>query len=153
MKTKYLSLILAASIVPAIAWADDQRRDTDTSQKEGSSSNVTQQQQAPDRGEAKSPAADPSAAQGKGGIAREEPVKNPGDKFEGNITAVDAANKTITIVDEHNNSRTIEVLDKTKGFTGLEAADWSHLSVGAAVKGVYRRDGDHFVAESLSINR
>jgi hypothetical protein len=152
MKTKYLSLILAASIVPAIAWADDQRRDSDTSQKEGSSSNVTQQQEAPVRGEAKSPIADPGAQQGKQSIPQESPAKNPGEKFEGNITAVDVANKTITIVDEHNNSRTISVLDKTKGFTGLEATDWSQLNVGAPVKGVYRRDGDTFVAESLSIN-
>jgi len=153
MKTKYLSLILAAAIAPAIAWADDTQKDTDKSQKEGSSSSVTQQQQAPDRGEAKSPAADPSAQPGKQGVAQAEPPKNIGNKFEGNITAVDIAQKAITINDQDNNSRTIQVLDNTKGITGAEATNWSELSVGAQVKGVYRRDGEKFVAESLSINR
>jgi hypothetical protein len=129
MKTKYLSILLAAAIAPAIAWADDQRKDTDTSpkEKEGSSSNVSQQQQAA--------------------------VPNGEGKFEGQITAVDPANKTITITDAQNASRIIQVMDNTKGFNGAEATNWKELNVGATVKGAYHRDGEKYVAETLSINR
>ena len=49
--------------------------------------------------------------------------------------------------------RTIQVLDNTKGITGSEATSWTELNVGAPVKGVYRKDGEKLVAESLSINR
>lgn len=151
MKTIYLSLVSALAIAPVLALADDNIKEAN-SKKEGASDAKTTEEQAAPRSETKSPQADPTVTPGKAGVTPEVP-KMPGQKFEGQVTAVDPAEKTVTITDEKAEARTIQVLDNTKGALGAEAAAWGDFKVGAQVKGVYRKDGEKLVAESISVIR
>lgn len=149
MKSNYLSILLALSLAPVLALADDNIKEGN-SKAEGGSTPATTQSQAETRGEAKSPAVDPTTPSGKQGVPQEV-TKVPGTKFRGTITAADPASKTITINDAEKGSHTIEVLDNTKGITGSEAVSWSDLKVGTQVEGVCRKDGEKSVADSLSL--
>jgi len=147
MKRIHLSTVIAIALAPALALAADPTKPGKSGQDSSKPA-----QEAPARGEAKSPAADPTKEPGKSGDAPVAP-KASANKFHGKITAVDKAARTITINDEKLGSHTLHVAEKTKGVTGAEAASWDQLTVGAEVKGVCRKDGEKFHAESLSVVR
>ena len=125
MKTTHLSLIVAMAFGPIVALADDS---------------------------IKSPQANPTVHPGGPGVPPEIP-QTDNVKFDTTILAVDPIGKLITIDDKNTGPRNIQVFGSTKRATGGEAVDWSELKIGTRVKGAYRRDGDKFVAESLSIVR
>jgi hypothetical protein len=158
MKTTYLSLIIAIAAAPVIAWADDNSQSQNSQNPQTSPAAPPSRNEAPKKdetvpiGQAASPQADPTVHPGKAGVPPEVPQTH-NVNFDTTIVAVDPAAKTITIDDKNAGPRTIQVFDNTKGATGAEAADWNVLKIGAQVKGVYRRDGDKFVAESLSVVR
>lgn len=149
MTIKSLPLMLAIAAAPVLALADDSTRQPGSS----TTTTTTVVEQTPTAlGEAKDPAVDPSKQPGKQGVPPTVPQVH-GDKFNGLITATDPALKTITVNDTDRGTRVIQVLDQTKGITGAEAASWIDLTVGAQVKGVCRRDGEKYIAESLSVVR
>jgi hypothetical protein len=146
---RILNTIIAAAFVPALALAADPAKPAKSEQTAG----TRPAQEAPARGESsKTPDLDRAKEPGKSGDAAKIPQANA-NKFQGKITSVDKAAKTITINDEKMGSHTIHVADKTKGFTGAQAASWDQLTVGAEVKGACRKDGEKFHAESLSVVR
>lgn len=138
--------LLAAAFAPALALAADPTKPG----KSGQDSATKPQQEAPATTAGKSPALDPSKEIGKSSDGTK--IANASaNKFQGKITAVDRAAKTITINDEKMGSHTLRLEAKMKGVTGAEAASWDELKVGAEVKGVCRKDGGTFHAESLSV--
>jgi hypothetical protein len=143
---RILTTIVAAAFVPALALAADPTKPAKSEQTAG----TKPAQEAPARGEATSPGADRTKEPGKSGDAAKVPQANA-NKFHGRITAVDKAAKSITINDEKLGAHTLFVAEHTKGVTGAQAAAWDQLTVGAEVKGVCRKDGDKFHAESLSV--
>ncbi len=150
MKRISISTLLAVALAPAIALAADATKPG----KSGQDSEPKPAQEAPARNEAavKNSAADVTKESGKSGDASVAP-KAGAEKFHGKITAVDKSAKTITINDDKMGLHTLHVADNTKGVTGAQAAAWDQLTVGAEVKGVCRKDGDKFHAESLSVIR
>jgi hypothetical protein len=144
---RILNTIVAVAFAPALVLAADPTKPAKSEQTAGSKP----PQEAPARGEsAKTPDLDRSKEPGKSGDAAKIPQANA-SKFQGKITAVDKSAKTITINDQKMGTHTLHVGDPTRGATGAQAASWDQLTVGAEVKGVCRKDGDKFHAESLSV--
>ena len=142
------ALAAALALAPALALAADPTLPG----KSGADSATKPREEAPAREAGKNPTADPTKEGGKSGDAAVLP-KAGADKFHGRITAVNKEAKTITIEDKDKGSHTLKVQDETKGVTGSTAAAWSDLKVGAEVHGVCRKDGDGFLAESLSVKK
>lgn len=145
-KHSITAALLAAAFAPALALAADPVQPG----KSGQDSASKPQQDAPARIPGKNPALDPAKEPGKSGDGTTI-AKASASKFKGKITAVDKGAKTITINDEKMGMHTLHLADKTKGVTGAEAASWDELKLGAEVKGVCRKDGEKFHAESLSV--
>jgi hypothetical protein len=73
-------------------------------------------------------------------------------QFSGAITAVNRADKTITIDDTGKVSHRLHIGDTTKMKRGDRDATWDDLKVGAKVDGTCSGDADMAHAETLNIN-
>jgi hypothetical protein len=90
---------------------------------------------------------------GKAGDAVKTP--NPAgvqSQFSGAITAVNRADKTITIDDTSKISQRLHIGDTTKMKRGDRDATWDDLKVGAKVDGTCSGEADMAHAETLNIN-
>lgn len=84
----------------------------------------------------------------------DEPTEKAGhQKFTGPITAVNRADKTVTIKDAKMGEHKLHIGDTTKLMRGDKTATWNDLTVGTEVEGTCSKQKDMFHAETLTIKK
>lgn len=73
--------------------------------------------------------------------------------FQGKITALDKAAKTVTIEDKDGKTQTLHIGDSTRlSRDGTGSANWDDLKVGAQISGLQKPMGSMSHAETLSVS-
>lgn len=89
----------------------------------------------------------------KPGKTDEPREKAEHNKFMGAITAVNRADKTVTIKDAKMGEHKLHIGDTTKLVRGDKTATWDDLTVGTEVEGTCSKHKDMFHAETLTIKK
>jgi Cu/Ag efflux protein CusF len=84
-------------------------------------------------------------------MAADAPAKVKATKMSGQVTAVDAAAKTVTVKGKDSKEVTLMVTNRTKIMHGKEKLSLTDIQSGTKVTAMYVADGDKMTAKSINI--